>query len=115
MLVPVIGVIQVGSQAHADRYTYLPQIGLYIAMTWAVADLATAWHRRWILPAAATALVVFLSWTARIQASYWRESESLWEHTLAVTSSNEVAHNQLGNIFLEQGLIDEAVDHYQAA
>jgi Tfp pilus assembly protein PilF len=115
MLVPVIGVIQVGSQAHADRYTYLPQIGLYIAMTWVVADLAKAWHHRWILPAAATAVVAFLSWSAQTQTSYWRESELLWEHTLGVTSNNEVAHNLLGNILLEKGLVDQAADHYQAA
>jgi len=115
MLVPVIGVVQVGSQAHADRYTYLPQIGLYLALTWMIADLAKAWRRQWILTAAATAVIALLSWSAWIQASYWRESESLWKHTLAVTANNEVAHNHLGKLFLEKGLIDEAVAHCQAA
>ena len=115
MLVPVIGVVQVGSQAHADRYTYLPQIGLYLALTWMIADLAKSWRPRWILTAAATAVIAFLSWNAWIQASYWRESESLWKHTLAVTANNEAAHDLLGNLALEKGLIDEAVAHYQAA
>jgi tetratricopeptide (TPR) repeat protein len=115
MLVPVIGIVQVGSQAHADRYTYLPQIGLYIAITWAIADLAKAWRRRWVLPVAGVAVIVFLSWSASLQASHWRNSESLWKHTLALMPNNEVAHNQLGNLCLEKGLIDEAAIHYQAA
>jgi tetratricopeptide (TPR) repeat protein len=115
MLVPVIGVVQVGSQAHADRYTYLPQIGLYLALTWTIADLAKVWRGQWIFTAAATAVIAFLGWTAWIQASYWRESESLWKHTLAVTANNEAAHDLLGNLALEKGLIDEAVAHYQAA
>ena len=115
MLVPVIGIIQVGSQAHADRYTYLPQIGLYVALTWTVADLAKAWRHRWILGGAATAVVVCLGWTASTQAAFWRDSESLWQHALAVAPDNEVAHNQLGNLSLEKGLIDEAADHYQKA
>jgi protein O-mannosyl-transferase len=115
MLMPVIGVIQVGSQAHADRYTYLPQIGLYLALTWAVVDLSKSWHYRWILGIAAAAVVASLSWSAWTQASYWRDSESLWKHTLAVTSNNEVAANNLGNLFLEKGLIDQAAVYYQKA
>jgi tetratricopeptide (TPR) repeat protein len=115
MLVPVIGVVQVGSQAHADRYTYLPQIGLYLALTWMIADLAKAWRRQWILTAAATAVIAFLSWTAWIQASHWRDSELLWKHTLSVTPNNAVAHNHLGKLFLEKGSIDEAIAHCQAA
>src|SRR5437870_1106990 len=115
MLVPVIGVIQVGSQAHADRYTYLPQIGLYLALTWMIADLAKSWRRRWILTATATAVIAFLSGIAWVQASYWREGESLWKHTLAVTGNNETTHSLLGELALEKGLIDEAAAHYQAA
>ena len=115
MLVPVIGIVQVGSQAHADRYTYLPQIGLYIAITWTVADAAKTWRSRWILSLPGATVVVLFAWTAWRQASYWRDSESLWKHTLAVMPDNEVAHNQLGNLCLEKGLIDEAAVHYQAA
>ncbi len=115
MFVPVIGVVQVGSQAHADRYTYLPQIGLYLALTWLIGDLTKSLHRRWILTATATAVIAFLSWTAWIQVSYWRESEFLWKHTLAVTANNETAHSLLGDLALEKGLNDEAAAHYQAA
>jgi tetratricopeptide (TPR) repeat protein len=116
MLVPVIGVIHVGSQVHADRYTYLPQIGLYLALTWATVDFLGSWRfRRQILGGAAAAVVASLIWVASTQASHWRESESLWKHTLAVTSNNEVAHNQLGNMFLKKGLLDEAIFHYQKA
>ena len=115
MLLPVIGVVQVGSQAHADRYTYLPQIGLYLALTWITADLAKSWRCRWILPATATTVIAFLSCIAWIQASYWREGESLWKHTLAVTGNNETAHSLLGDLAFQKGLIDEAAAHYQAA
>src|SRR5207248_1873555 len=99
----------------APFYTYLPQIGLYLALTWLIGDLTKSWHRRWILTATATAVIAFFSWTAWIQTSYWCESESLWKHTLAVTGNNETAHSLLGDLALEKGLIDEAAAHYQAA
>jgi len=116
MLVPVIGLVQVGWQGHADRYTYLPQIGLYIAGTWAVADLTDSWRRQGILLTAAALLVIAaLSWSARIQTSYWRDSETLFTHALAVTKNNDVAENNLGIIFLEKGKLDEAIFRLQAA
>src|SRR5262249_39649813 len=72
MLVPVIGLLQVGWQGHADRYTYLPQIGLYIAGTWAATDLTRSWRfQRIVLGAAALIVVVTLSWRAWLQTSYW--------------------------------------------
>jgi len=80
-----------------------------------IADLAKSWRRRWILTATATGVIAFLSWTAWVQASYWRESELLWKHTLAVTGNNETAHSLLGDLALEKGLLDEAAAHYQAA
>src|SRR6266571_5542154 len=85
MLVPVIGLVQVGWQGHADRYTYLPQVGLYIAGTWAIADLTASFRRRILLGAAALLIIGALSWTAWIQTSYWRDSEMLFTHALAVT------------------------------
>ena len=116
MLVPVIGLVQVGWQGHADRYTYLPQIGLYIAGTWAVADLTGSWRRQGILlTTAALLLVAALIWSARIQTSYWRDSETLFTHALAVTKNNDVAENNLGIIFLEKGKLDEAISRLQAA
>jgi protein O-mannosyl-transferase len=114
MLAPVIGVIQVGFQARADRYTYLPHIGLYLMATWGVADLFPPWqYRSRILGAIASATIVALSWCSAKQASYWRNSESLWTHTLAVTSPNPIAHNNLGNYLLEHDRLEEAIDHFQ--
>jgi tetratricopeptide (TPR) repeat protein len=116
MLVPVIGLLQVGWQGHADRYTYLPQIGLYIAATWAVADLTGSWRfQRIALGAAAVLVVSALSWRAWVQTSYWRDSETLFTHALAVTSNNDVALNNLGIVFLDKGQLDEAISKLQAA
>ena len=116
MLVPVIGVIQVGSQAHADRYTYLPQIGLCFAITWAVTDLSRSWpRRREILGAGAIMAIAALALSAWHQTSFWRESESLWTHALAVNSNNDVAHSHLGHAALQKGRVDEAILHYQKA
>jgi protein O-mannosyl-transferase len=116
MLVPVIGIVQVGEQARADRYTYLPQIGLYLALTWLIVDLAKTWRlRREALAAGALTIVLLLSWRASVQASYWRNSETLWNRTLAVTSGNDVAHNNLGFLLLRRGQLDEATSHLERA
>lgn len=116
MLVPVIGVIQVGWQGRADRYTYLPQIGLYVLVAWAIADLSASWrHQRQIATLGAAILLGALTWRARNQASFWRNSETLWTHTLAVTADNDVADNNLGIIFLGRGQVDEAISRFQAA
>jgi tetratricopeptide (TPR) repeat protein len=118
MLVPVIGLVQVGEQAHADRYTYLPQIGLYILIAWSVGDLlleSTSRARRALVGIAAAIIIVSLSARARGQTSYWKNSETLWNHTLAVTSDNDVAHNNLGFVFLRRGELDKAILELQAA
>ena len=114
MLLPVIGLVQVGFQAHADRYTYLPQIGLYLLTTWAVTDASAFWpHRRKILGAAAAMAIVASTWRAWIQVSYWRDSESLWTHTLAVTSENPIAQNNLAMALKEKGRTDQAIGHLE--
>jgi len=108
--------VQVGWQGHADRYTYLPQIGLYIAITWAVTDFTRTWRfQRMVLSVAALIVVSALSWRCWLQASYWRDSETLFTHALAVTRNNDVAMNNLGIIFLEKGQLDDAISNLQAA
>jgi len=116
MLVPVIGIVQVGLQTGADRYTYLPQIGLYVLLTWTAVDLCAGLrNRRWVLGGLSATILVALIFCARTQTSYWQNNESLWTHTLACTSDNVVGHNALGNALLKKGSVDEAIAHFQKA
>lgn len=125
MLLPVIGIIQVGSQAHADRYTYLPQIGIYLLLAWAITDaLASRFAteriprgglQRRILAVAASVAVIAFAWCAHVQTAYWRNGESLWGHALAVTSGNFMAHDGLGECLANRGRLDEAIDQFQKA
>jgi len=116
MLTPVIGILQVGNQAHADRYTYLPQIGLYLAVTWGAVDLCGNWrHRRLVLGVLGTVILTALAFAARVQTSHWRESESLWRYTLARTSNNAVAELNLGEALHKKGKVDEAIAHLEKA
>ncbi|MEY2551192.1 MAG: protein O-mannosyl-transferase [Verrucomicrobiota bacterium] len=115
-LSPTLGLIPVGLQAHADRYTYLPQIGLYVALTWFAADVA-AWRpvTKWIFGIAAPAAVAVLTCLAWAQTSSWRTTETLWENALAVTPTNEVAHYNLALFALDRGQLDKAISHFQDA
>ena len=116
MLVPVIGVIQVGGQAHADRYTYLPHIGVYVGATWLLANGLRRVHcPKGIAAVIAIVLLAPLVWSARLQTSFWRDSESLWRRALAVTSGNDVAHNGLAHVLLKRGQAAEAIPHFEAA
>jgi tetratricopeptide (TPR) repeat protein len=118
MLVPVIGLVQVGEQGHADRYTYLPSIGLFLIAVWAAGDVAAMGQvRLWrgIAIAGSIVVVATLASTAFTQTSYWRNSETLWTHALAVTTNNDVAHNNLGYLCVDRGELDEAMSHFEAA
>jgi protein O-mannosyl-transferase len=147
MLVPVIGLVQAGEQARADRYTYLPQIGLYVLILWGIKDLmaftmtgnfssrpvatglrpvplkslgisADGPHGRGykiFCAATAAAIIISLSWRASVQASFWKDSEALWNHTLAVTGDNDAAHNNLGSLCLQRGELDSALSHFETA
>jgi tetratricopeptide (TPR) repeat protein len=116
MMIPVIGIVQISGYAHADRYTYLPQIGLYLLLTWTAADLCAGWrHRRVVLGGGSTVILMALVFCARAQTSYWRNSESLWTHALTCTSDNFIGHNNLGSALLKIGSVDEAIAQYQKA
>jgi protein O-mannosyl-transferase len=118
MTVPAIGLVQVGGQAHADRYTYLPQIGLYLAIVWAAGDWSAAWrwrHGRRALAAAALAVIGALMLCSWNQTDFWRTDERLWKHTLDCTTGNYNAHNNLGYVLAGQGRNAEAIEQYEQA
>jgi tetratricopeptide (TPR) repeat protein len=115
-LVPVIGLVQAGSQAMADRFTYVPLIGLFIIIAWGVPDLLHGWrHRKVFLGVAASILVLVLMYCAWGQVQHWRNNITLFEHALNVTDNNYVAHNNLGERLAQQGEIDKAINHFSAA
>ncbi len=115
-LVPVIGLVQVGQQALADRYTYVPLIGLFIIGAWGIPDLlARSRHRIFTLSILALAVFPLLTMTTRLQTGYWRNSITLFGHALEVTADNQVAHNNLGNALAARGRLNEALIHFSAA
>ncbi len=112
MLAPVLGIIQAGRQAHADRYTYLPQIGIYVAATW----WAACWLRnRAVAAGLMIAVPVVLGVCAWKQAAYWQNSRALWGHTIACTADNAVAENNFGSALGQNGEGDAAISHYRRA
>jgi tetratricopeptide (TPR) repeat protein len=116
MLVPMIGLVQIGSIARADRYTYLAEIGLYILGTWGAMELfKSLQHKREILSAAALTITGALITRSYLQGAYWKNSETLWSHTVAVTHNNYIAQNNLGGTLLEHGRLNEAIAHYREA
>jgi tetratricopeptide (TPR) repeat protein len=116
MLAPVIGILQVGSQAHADRYTYLPEIGLALLVTWTAADLSARWrYRDLLLSVSSLAIVVALTFAARTQAFYWKDSETLWIRALSRTVDNLMAELNLGEALYKLGRTPEALSHFDRA
>ncbi len=114
-LVPVIGLVQVGGQARADRYMYIPMVGLLIMLVWGLAEVLEKLRVRVLaipLAAAACLACAALSW---IQVGYWRNSETLFRHALAVTSDNAVANHNLGNYLMTAGRLSEALPYLEAA
>ncbi len=111
LLVPMIGLVQVGNQAHADRYAYLALIGLELALSWSVAELVSA--RRMLVAPVLAGLVALALVSAR-QIGFWRGSEALFEHALEVTDQNFVVHNNLGLVLGERDL-DAALRHFESA
>lgn len=116
MLVPVIGIVQVGNQSMADRYTYVPLVGIFIIVTWGGADLASRFRRGPTVAIAAAAVAILaLAIITRRQVGYWRSSLELWRHTIAVTGPNARAHTNFANALGGQGDIDAAIREYQRA
>ena len=115
-LVPVIGLVQVGAQAMADRYTYVPLIGLFIMAAWGVPELLTQYrYQRTVLASAAISLVVALMVCTSLQVKHWKNSIALFSHTHAVTAKSYLVHNNLGSALNELGKYDEAIAHYNEA
>jgi protein O-mannosyl-transferase len=124
MLVPVIGLVQVGSQAMADRYAYLTQIGLYIALAWGLERLSRQWSARsWMLGAASAAVLIVLARCAWLQTAYWQDEVTLWRHTLDCTSDNCFAHYHYASALVDRpgpedvkrDDLEKAVGHYREA
>ena len=115
-LIPVIGLVQVGKQALADRYTYLPSIGIAIMLAWGIPLLFRHEDmRKKILFPAGTACLVIMAVLTWQQCGYWKNSLELWNHALQVTKDNYIAHNSLGVALIDEGKIEEAIDHYNKA
>ena len=115
-LVPVIGLVQVGSQGMADRYTYVPLIGIFVIIAWGVPDFMPKWrYRRIGFTVTIAAIIAIIMITTRLQIRYWSNSVTLFEHALEVTGDNGIVHAKLGEAFEEQGKIDAAVRHYREA
>ncbi|MGA2102461.1 MAG: tetratricopeptide repeat protein [Candidatus Sulfotelmatobacter sp.] len=111
-LIPVIGLVHVGDLSHADRYTYVPLLGILIAITWGLAELGTRVpNLRYGLIGAGTIAVLALAIKTTRDISYWRDGVSISEHAIAVTGSNCLMERTLGETLYAQGRVDEAVDH----
>ena len=115
-MVPMAGLVQVGNQAMADRYAYLPLIGVSIMAVWAVADWASRQHIDAKYPAAiGCAALLGLSWATQIQLRYWRDDYKLWTHALAISPNNFVAENNLGFALIRAGKREQAIVHFRTA
>jgi hypothetical protein len=116
MLVPMIGLVQIGAHAMADRYMYLPQIGLSIAVTWGALAVVRSWpNRAWACGAVATVLLVALMACAVQQRTHWRDTEAMWRHTLECTAPNNLAHSNMAAELFKQKRFSEAIPEYEAA
>jgi len=115
-MLPMIGLVQVGQQAMADRYAYIPYIGLFLMLVWTLAE----WGARRKIPAlalgtAAAAALIALGFLTHREIGYWRDSQTLWSRTLVVTQDNNVAHDSLARFLVLDGRSEEAVSHVRAS
>ena len=114
--VPVIGIVQVGSQAMADRYTYIPLIGLFIMLAWGVPDLLKKWkHRKEILLASSALIILCISFITWVQVGYWQNNFTLYDHTLKITDNNWVIYNCRGYAHANLGNYRQAIEDFSRA
>jgi tetratricopeptide (TPR) repeat protein len=116
ILVPMIGIVQVGDQAMADRYAYIPFIGLFWMVVWTVAETAYRWQisPRWLTVPACLAIAGAAAFTPR-QVTYWHDSETLWRYALSVTDHNFMAHSYLAEVLTKEDRHEEAMKEYLQA
>lgn len=115
-LLPVVGLVQVGTQGHADRYSYIPHIGLAVAFAWSLADVARRWNVSWRRAACVlAALVVPLIVLTERQIGTWTDNDTLWQHCLAVEPDNAMANTKVGAALRDAGRLGEAEQHYLRA
>ena len=115
-LIPVIGIVKIGSQSMADRYTYIPFIGLFIIISWGICNLfEKVSYRKIIVLPLVLIFLIYLSCISREQVKYWRNSVTLFSHALQIVPNNYVAHENLGFAFLDQGRLDDALYHFRKA
>ncbi|HVM50683.1 MAG TPA: tetratricopeptide repeat protein [Candidatus Acidoferrum sp.] len=115
-LLPVIGLIQVGQQSHADRYTYIPSIGVFTLLVWGIHDLTRGWRfQRLVLSALGLAIALPCIALTRRQLRYWKDSQALFSHALTVTQDNVLAHDILGSLLVREGRLDEGIPHLEVA
>ena len=115
-LVPVIGIVQVGRQAMADRYAYLPLLGIFIMLCWGVGEWAEQKHLpAMLLPAVSVVIVAALTLVARHQIDYWADNVTLWTHTIEVTAPNYVAQDDLAGALMDRKRMEDAIGHYREA
>ena len=114
-LVPVIGLVQVGAQALADRYTYFPLVGLFLAAAWGLGDLGERWRCQAAVGAAAALVLLFCSLGTWLQVQFWRDDAALWGHTLEVTTDNALAYNQFGVVVAQKEGPERALPYFREA
>lgn len=115
-LIPMIGLVQAGPQAMADRHTYVPIIGIAILVSWGAGDVVERWKwPAWLPACTAVSLVLICALLTRFQLRHWRDSAAVYEHAIQVTDRNTLAHNNLGTVYLKDGRIGAAVTQFLQA
>lgn len=115
-LVPMIGLVQISIHSMADRYAYIPLLGIFVIISWGAGDLVDKWHLpKSVLIAASAAALIALAVMLSLQVSFWRDNVTLWTHTLAITQQNYTAEDMLASALLAEGKIEEGIPHLRQA